>query len=65
MRSDRPHWNQNAVGGRGLGGAPALLRPRKLLLLLGGIHVRVAVWLAAPARRLESPGGAHSTLTGK
>ena len=62
---DSSHWNQNAMGGRGLGGAPALLRPRKLLLLFGGIHVRVAVWLAAPARRLESRGDAHSTRTGK
>ena len=46
-------------GLRGLGGAPALGCPRELRHLLGGVHVRVPIWLGAP-RALPVPPRARA-----
>lgn len=51
-------------GGRNLGGAPPLGRPPERRPLLGGVHVRVPIWLGAPAFRLAARWRSHFTLSG-
>ena len=47
-----------------MGGAPPLGRPPERRPLLGGVHVRVPIWLGAPAFRLAARWRSHFTLSG-